>query len=137
MGMKFIKKMPSAAEILQEMPLPKHLVAIKETRDSEIKNIFENKDPRFILIIGPCSADNEDSVCEYIGKLAEMQEKVKDTVLIIPRIYTNKPRTTGEGYKGMAHQPDPTKKTGSAGGADLHQTDAPAGDERVLYASRR
>ncbi|HWQ89922.1 MAG TPA: 3-deoxy-7-phosphoheptulonate synthase, partial [Desulfitobacteriaceae bacterium] len=67
-------------------------------------------DKRFILIIGPCSADNEDSVCEYVGKLAEVQEKVKDKILIIPRIYTNKPRTTGKGYKGMVHQPDPAKK---------------------------
>ena len=110
MSMKFIKRIPTADEIIGQIPLPNHVKDIKETRDNDIRNIFENKDQRFILIIGPCSADNEDSVCEYIGKLAQVQEQVKDSILIIPRIYTNKPRTTGEGYKGMAHQPDPSKK---------------------------
>ena len=110
MNMNFIKRIPTSDEIIEQIPLPNHIKEIKEYRDHEIKNIFENKDKRFILIIGPCSADNEDSVCEYIGKLAVVQEKVKDSILIIPRIYTNKPRTTGEGYKGMAHQPDPCKK---------------------------
>lgn len=110
MSMKFIKKIPSADEIIEQLPLPGHIKEIKAKRDNEIKNIFENKDNRFILVIGPCSADNEDSVVEYIGRLAAVQEKVKDSVLIIPRIYTNKPRTTGEGYKGMVHQPDPTKE---------------------------
>ena len=110
MSMKFIKRIPTADEIIEQIPLPNHVKDIKETRDNDIRNIFENKDQRFILIIGPCSADNEDSVCEYIGKLAQVQEQVKDSILIIPRIYTNKPRTTGEGYKGMAHQPDPSKK---------------------------
>jgi len=108
--MNFIKRIPTSDEIIEQMPLPNHIKEIKKHRDLEIKNIFENKDNRFILIIGPCSADNEDSVCEYIGKLAIVQEKVKDSILIIPRIYTNKPRTTGEGYKGMAHQPDPSKE---------------------------
>jgi len=108
--MKFTKRIPTADEIIEQIPLPNHLKGIKETRDKEIRSIFENKDERFILIIGPCSADNEDSVCEYIEKLAKVQEQVKDSILIIPRIYTNKPRTTGEGYKGMAHQPDPSKK---------------------------
>lgn len=110
MSMNFIKRIPTSDEIIEQMPLPNHIKEIKKHRDLEIKNIFENKDKRFILIIGPCSADNEDSVCEYIGKLAVVQEKVKDSILIIPRIYTNKPRTTGEGYKGMAHQPDPSKE---------------------------
>jgi 3-deoxy-7-phosphoheptulonate synthase len=110
MSMNFIKRIPTSDEIIEQMPLPNHIKEIKKHRDLEIKNIFENKDNRFILIIGPCSADNEDSVCEYIGKLAIVQEKVKDSILIIPRIYTNKPRTTGEGYKGMAHQPDPSKE---------------------------
>jgi 3-deoxy-7-phosphoheptulonate synthase len=108
--MKFIKKIPTAEEIIEQIPLPEHIKKIKQDRDEQISNILENKDNRFILIIGPCSADNEDSVCEYIGKLAVMQEKVKDKILIIPRIYTNKPRTTGEGYKGMVHQPDPSKE---------------------------
>ncbi|MDD2233922.1 MAG: 3-deoxy-7-phosphoheptulonate synthase [Desulfitobacteriaceae bacterium] len=110
MSMKFIRKIPDAAEIIREIPLPSHIKIIKKNRDKEIKAIFENQDERFILIIGPCSADQEDSVCEYIGKLAEVQEKIRDKILIIPRIYTNKPRTTGKGYKGMVHQPDPTKK---------------------------
>lgn len=108
--MRLIKKVPTPQEIIDQIPLPNHIKPIKEKRDEEIANIFLNKDHRFILIIGPCSADNEDSVCEYIGKLAEIQEKVKESVLLIPRIYTNKPRTTGEGYKGMVHQPDPNKE---------------------------
>jgi 3-deoxy-7-phosphoheptulonate synthase len=110
MTMKFIKKMPNADEIVGEMPISAHIREVKKSRDEEIKNVFENKDERFLIIVGPCSADNEDSVCEYIGKLAKIQEKVKNNIIIIPRIYTNKPRTTGEGYKGMAHQPDPNKE---------------------------
>lgn len=110
MSMKFIKRIPTAEEVLEHIPLPNHIQEIKKKRDQEIRNVFANQDDRFLLIIGPCSADNEDSVCEYISKLAEVQEKVKKELLIIPRIYTNKPRTTGEGYKGMMHQPDPEKK---------------------------
>ena len=102
--------MPTAEEIIEQIPLPNHIKELKAKRDREIRDIFEDKDDRFILIIGPCSADNEDSVCEYIENLAGVQEKVKDKILIIPRIYTNKHRTTGEGYKGMAHQPDPSKE---------------------------
>ncbi|MPW25700.1 3-deoxy-7-phosphoheptulonate synthase [Alkalibaculum sp. M08DMB] len=109
MRMNYIKKIPSIEEILERTPLPNHIKEIKQKRDIEITNIFESKDDRFILIIGPCSADNEDSVCEYIKRLAQVQEKVNDKILIIPRIYTNKPRTTGIGYKGMVHQPDPQK----------------------------
>jgi len=110
MCMKYIKKIPSASEIIEELPVPNHIKLIKKDRDQQIKSVFEHNDHRFILIIGPCSADNEDSVCEYIGKLAAVQEKVKNSIIIIPRIYTNKPRTTGEGYKGMVHQPDPSKE---------------------------
>jgi len=110
MGIKIVKRLPTPAEIIAELPIAEHFKQLKKNRDEEIRNIFENKDDRFILIIGPCSADNEDSVCEYLGKLAVMQEKVKDSLLIIPRIYTNKPRTNGEGYKGMANQPDPNKE---------------------------
>ncbi len=110
MCMKFIQRIPTAEEIIEQMPLPKHIKDIKINRDNDIKRVFENKDNRFLLIIGPCSADNEDSVCEYIGKIAKVQEEVKDSIIIIPRIYTNKPRTTGEGYKGMVHQPDPCKE---------------------------
>ncbi|MFZ7133603.1 MAG: 3-deoxy-7-phosphoheptulonate synthase [Eubacteriales bacterium] len=110
MRMDFIRKLPSAEDIIQQMPLPEHIRQIKKNRDQEVINIFEGNDQRFILIIGPCSADNEDSVCEYIGRLAKIQEKVKGEIIIIPRIYTNKPRTTGVGYKGMVHQPDPHKE---------------------------
>lgn len=110
MGMNFIQKIPTAEEIKKQIPLPEPIKKIKKSRDEEIKAILEGKDKRFILIIGPCSADHEDPVCEYIERLAQVQEKVKDVILMIPRIYTNKPRTTGEGYKGMIHQPDPEKK---------------------------
>lgn len=110
MRMEFLKKLPSVEEIVEQIPLPSHIKDIKAKRDKEITDIFEGKDNRFILIIGPCSADNEKSVCEYINRLAIIQEKVKDNILIIPRIYTNKPRTTGTGYKGMVHQPDPEKE---------------------------
>lgn len=109
--MRFVKKIPSAQEIMNTIQCPKHLADIKAKRDGEIKSIIQGDDDRFLLIIGPCSADNEESVCEYIQKLAKVQEKVKDRIVMIPRIYTNKPRTTGEGYKGMVHQPDPEKGT--------------------------
>ncbi|MDP4179168.1 MAG: 3-deoxy-7-phosphoheptulonate synthase [Bacillota bacterium] len=109
MSYEKIQQIPSAEEIVDLIPLSEEIKKIKKLRDEEIKNIFTGKDDRLALIIGPCSADHEDSVCEYISKLASIQEKVKDKILIIPRIYTNKPRTTGEGYKGMLHQPDPTK----------------------------
>lgn len=110
MSMRFIKKIPTAEEIINQLPLTKRVSDLRNQRVDEIKRIFTGEDHRFILIIGPCSADNEDSVCEYIEKLAQVQEQVKDNILIIPRIYTNKPRTTGEGYKGMVHQPDPEKE---------------------------
>lgn len=109
MSMKFIKKIPNAEEIMNEIPLPAHISDIKKEKDKTLKSIFEGTDSKFVLIIGPCSADNEDSVCDYIERLALVQEKVKDRIVIVPRIYTNKPRTTGEGYKGMVHQPDPSK----------------------------
>jgi phospho-2-dehydro-3-deoxyheptonate aldolase len=110
MNIEFVKKLPSPEEIKNEIPVDKTLIGIKKKRDEEIRAVFEEKDNRFILIIGPCSADAEDSVCEYTERLANIQEKVKDKIIIIPRIYTNKPRTTGEGYKGMMHQPDPSKE---------------------------
>ncbi|MEA1986830.1 MAG: 3-deoxy-7-phosphoheptulonate synthase [Candidatus Marinimicrobia bacterium] len=110
MGFKYIKKLPTQKELLREIPLPKHLDDIKKKRDIEIANIFKGEDDRFILIIGPCSAHDEDAVVEYVSRLARVQEKVKDQIMLIPRIYTNKPRTTGKGYKGMLHQPNPQKK---------------------------
>lgn len=110
MSFEFIKKLPTPDEIRKEYPLPPNLTALKEERDIEIKNVITGNSDKFLVIIGPCSADNEDSVCEYISKLAGLNDKVKDKVILIPRIYTNKPRTTGEGYKGIVHQPDPEKK---------------------------
>ncbi len=110
MSFEFIKKLPTPAEIKEEYPLPPQLAKIKEARDAEISEVITGKSNKFLVIIGPCSADNEDSVCDYVNRLAKVNEKVKDKLILIPRIYTNKPRTTGEGYKGMIHQPDPEKK---------------------------
>ena len=110
MGFNYVKELISPEEIKKLYPLTEELKQVKAKRDEEIKAVFEGTDNRFLAIIGPCSADNEDAVCEYINRLAEVQEKIKDKVLIIPRIYTNKPRTTGEGYMGLVHQPDPHKK---------------------------
>ena len=97
-------------EVKAEFPLSKELEAVVQKRAKEIADIFTGKSDKLALIIGPCSADNEDSVMDYITRLAKVQEKVKDKIYIIPRIYTNKPRPTGDGYKGMLHQPDPNKK---------------------------
>ena len=110
MNMEFIGKLPIPKEIKEQFPLSERAAKVKAERDKEIKAIFEGTDPRMLLIIGPCSADREGAVLEYIEKLSKIQEKVSDKLFIIPRIYTNKPRTTGEGYKGMLHQPDPNEK---------------------------
>lgn len=107
MNMTFKRKLPDAAEIKQLHPLSVKMMTRKEKNDEEIKKIFTGEDDRLLLIIGPCSADREDAVLEYIGRLRKVQEKIADKILICPRIYTNKPRTTGDGYKGMFHQPDP------------------------------
>ena len=109
MAMEFTRKLPIPKEVKEQYPLSKEIVEIKNQRDAVIRDIFTGKDDRFILIIGPCSADHEDSVLDYTCRLAKLQEKVEDKIFIIPRIYTNKPRTTGDGYKGMVHQPDPEK----------------------------
>ena len=109
MAMEFTRKLPIPKEVKEQYPLSKEIVEIKNQRDAVIRDIFTGKDDKFILIIGPCSADHEDSVLDYTCRLAKLQEKVEDKVFIIPRIYTNKPRTTGDGYKGMVHQPDPEK----------------------------
>ena len=110
MSFEFVQKLPTPDEIRAEYALPANLVALKKERDEEIRKVFTGESNKFLVVIGPCSADNEDSVCDYINRLAKVNEKVKDKLIIIPRIYTNKPRTTGEGYKGMVHQPDPEKK---------------------------
>ena len=101
MGMKVNAELPLPADLKAEYPMPEKLKEIKKERDQEIRNIFTGESDKFIVLVGPCSADNEDSVCEYVNRLAKVNEKVSDRLMIIPRIYTNKPRTTGEGYKGM------------------------------------
>ena len=106
-NLDFIRKLPIPKDVKERYPLRREFADKKIQRDREIANIFEGKDDRLILIIGPCSADREDAVLDYIERLAKVQEKVKDKILIIPRIYTNKPRTTGDGYTGMRHQPNP------------------------------
>ncbi len=110
MGLEFMNKLPSPAEIREQFPLPTGLAELKEKRDEEIKQVLTGKSDKFLVIIGPCSADNEDAVCDYVSRLAPIQDKVKEKLIIIPRVYTNKPRTTGEGYKGLLHQPDPEKR---------------------------
>lgn len=110
MSFIFEKKVISPSELLEMYPLPEKDALTKKERDIQIKKVFTGDSDKFIVIIGPCSADNEDSVCDYINRLAKVQDKVKDKLIIIPRIYTNKPRTTGEGYKGIVHQPDPEKE---------------------------
>ena len=104
------RPLPHPEDIIKELPLPADAVNAKAQRDAEIAKVFESKDDRLILVIGPCSADTEEPVIEYIHRLADLQAKVKDKILMIPRIYTNKPRTTGDGYKGMVHQPNPNEK---------------------------
>ena len=107
MSFQFVRELPTPAVVKEMHPVPAGLAEIKKERDRQISDIILGKDDRFLVIIGPCSADREDAVCEYVSRLAPVQEAVKDRVLIIPRIYTNKPRTTGEGYKGIVSQPNP------------------------------
>lgn len=107
MSFEFNQKLPVPKEIKAQFPVPEELVQLKEKRDEEIRKVFTGESDKFLAIIGPCSADNEEAVLDYSLRLARVQEKIKDRVIIIPRVYTNKPRTTGEGYKGMLHQPDP------------------------------
>lgn len=109
MNMNFIRKLPVPKELKEQFALPEKLVEIKKNRDEEIKAVFRGDSQKKLLIIGPCSADREDAVLDYTCRLAKVQEQVKDKLILIPRIYTNKPRTTGVGYKGMVHQPDPEK----------------------------
>ncbi len=109
MSMHFEKRLPIPAEIKSQYPLSGKILEIKKKRDEEICDIFSGRSDRFVMIIGPCSADREDSVLEYLERLSKVQEKVKDRIMIVPRIYTNKPRTTGKGYMGLLHQPDPSK----------------------------
>lgn len=110
MSFSFVKQLPTPDEVKEQIPVPEKLKKAKAIRDTMIQDIFTGKSDKFLVIVGPCSADNEESVCEYTNRLARLQEKVKERVVLVPRIYTNKPRTTGEGYKGMLHQPDPEAK---------------------------
>lgn len=110
MSFEFVQKLPTPNEIREEFPVPEKLKELKKERDAEIRDVITGNSNKFLVIIGPCSADNEDAVCEYVTRLSKVNEKVKDKLILIPRIYTNKPRTTGEGYKGIIHQPDPEKK---------------------------
>lgn len=110
MSFSYLQKLPSPSEIRKDYPLSEELKALKAKRDQMISDVLTGKDDRFLVIIGPCSADNEDAVLDYVSRLTAVSEKTADKLIIIPRIYTNKPRTTGEGYKGIASQPDPEKK---------------------------
>ncbi|MBC5716656.1 3-deoxy-7-phosphoheptulonate synthase [Flintibacter faecis] len=107
---RFIRKLPIPMEIKKEFPLSQQVSATRLARVEEMRAILDGRDRRLMLIIGPCSADREDSVMDYVHRLVPVQEQVKDKLLIVPRVYTNKPRTNGAGYKGMLHQPDPSKK---------------------------
>lgn len=108
-NMIFKRKLPIPKEIKEQYPLTAELAQIKARRDKEIADVFTGKSGKMVLIIGPCSADREDAVLEYCERLAKLQEAVSDKLVLIPRVYTNKPRTTGDGYKGLLHQPDPRK----------------------------
>ena len=116
MGITYKEPVPTPEQIRQEYKVPQHVAELKKKRDQEIKDVIAGKDDRFLVVIGPCSADREDSVLDYLTRLSKVNEKVSDKLIIIPRVYTNKPRTTGEGYKGMVHQPDPEQKPDLLGG---------------------
>lgn len=110
MNMIFERKLPIPQEVKEMFPLSDELAEVVKARAQELSDIFTGKSDKFVLVIGPCSADNEDSVLDYISRLREVQEKVKDKIFIVPRIYTGKPRTTGDGYKGLLHQPNPNEQ---------------------------
>ena len=141
MSFNFVVKLPIPAEIKKQFPMSKELLELKARRDEEIRRIFTGEDDRFLIIIGPCSADNPDAVYEYLHRLRAVQDKVADKLVLIPRIYTNKPRTNGDGYKGLLHQPDPDKEEDLLAGIvairrlhmnAIQQVGLPAADE-MLY----
>ena len=141
MSMIFKRKLPIPKEVKEEFPLSEKMAAVKAERDEQIKAVFEGRSDKFILVIGPCSADHSDPVLEYISRLKVVADQVSDKIIIIPRIYTNKPRTTGQGYKGMLHQPNPDEKPDMYKGivairelhmAALRDYDFPCADE-MLY----
>lgn len=110
MNMDFKRKLPIPKDVKAELPLSEEMTQVKAERDAQIKAVFEGKSDKFILVIGPCSADHSESVLEYISRLRRVADQVSDKIIMIPRVYTNKPRTTGHGYKGMLHQPNPDAK---------------------------
>ncbi|MBQ3866442.1 MAG: 3-deoxy-7-phosphoheptulonate synthase, partial [Clostridia bacterium] len=110
MNMDFLRKLPIPQEVKREYPLTEEMEAVRDARADEIRKIFTGESDKFLLVIGPCSADNSEAVLEYIGRLRRAADEVREKLVIVPRVYTNKPRTTGDGYKGMLHQPDPTAK---------------------------
>ena len=116
MSMTINRQLPLPSELKAEYPLSPGVKALKAARDREIREVFEGESHKFLVIVGPCSADLEDAVLDYVTKLAGIQERVKEKLVLIPRVYTNKPRTTGEGYKGMLHQPSPDKAPDLLGG---------------------
>ena len=109
MSIKINHELPVPEVLKNEYPLSNEQKSIKQQRDEEIRRIFTGESDKFVVLVGPCSADNEDTVCEYVNRLKKVSDKVSDKLMIIPRVYTNKPRTTGDGYKGMLHQPDPVR----------------------------
>ena len=135
MAMHFKRLLPIPKDIREEMPLRADLVEAKRAFDAEVAAIFRGEDSRRVLIIGPCSADREDSVLDYMTRLAELQERVRERLLIIPRVYTNKPRTKGTGYKGLLHQSRPGGRRRPARGCQGHPPHAPARDrgDRLLH----
>ena len=110
MGIKYISNLPSPEEIIAKYPLREDLKEKKKEFDKDIADVFTGKSDKFLAVIGPCSADNEDSVLDYVTRLAKVADEIKDKIIVIPRVYTNKPRKNGDGYKGLLHQPDPEKK---------------------------
>lgn len=126
MNMNFLRKLPIPKDIKEQYPVTEKMARDKKLRDEEIAKVFRGESDKFILVIGPCSADNREAVLDYISRLRKVEDKIKDKIIIIPRIYTNKPRTNGTGYKGMLHQPDPDENPDMLKGIvairDLHMS---------------
>ena len=146
MQMNFHRKLPIPQEVKKEYPLTERMIEVKAARDEAIRAVFDGSSDKFILIVGPCSADHREPVLEYISRLRRIEDQVKDKIIIIPRIYTNKPRTTGQGYKGMLHQPDPEAKPDMYNGivairelhlAALRDCDFSCADEMLYPANYR
>ena len=146
MNMEFISRLPIPQEIKAQYPLSEEAADIKTARDKEIKRIFSGEDDRMVLIIGPCSADREDAVMEYVSRLRRVQDEVRDKLILIPRIYTNKPRTTGAGYKGMLHSPNPHEEPNLIKGViatrkihmrSLNEFGLPSADEMLYPENHR